>query len=78
MTSRDFCFWLQGFAEINGEVPSAQQWLTIKKHLNMVFIHEIDPTLPDPDGKLTAEHEASKPKPPKPEIHFHKEPLARC
>lgn len=52
MTSRDFCYWLQGYFEIKeGEntVPSNRQ-LTheqvcmIKSHLAMVFAHEIDPS----------------------------------
>ena len=49
MTSRDFAYWLQGFFELNPEnTPSlsAQQVDQIKKHLNMVFIHEIDPSFP--------------------------------
>lgn len=47
MTSRDFCYWLQGFFELSGErnITSAQAE-TIKRHLNMVFIHEIDPSFP--------------------------------
>lgn len=52
MTSRDFCYWLQGYFEIReGEstVPtdktlSHHQVLTIKNHLAMVFKHEIDPS----------------------------------
>lgn len=45
MTSRDFCYWLQGWLEI--EDPKAitpAQLKTIKKHLSMVFLHEIDPS----------------------------------
>lgn len=48
MTSRDFAYWLQGFFEIqNPETISKEQILMIKKHLNMVFVHEIDPTFGD-------------------------------
>lgn len=46
MTSRDFCYWLQGFFEINGlegEIKiSDNQSKIIQAHLNLVFKHEID------------------------------------
>lgn len=55
MTSRDFCFWLQGFFELSNEKCLDElQTNMVKKHLNMVFIHEIDPSMPDP--KLDAAH----------------------
>jgi len=46
MTSRDFAYWLQGFFEIapNAITLSEQQVATVKKHLAMVFVHEIDPS----------------------------------
>lgn len=45
MTSRDFCYWLQGFFEIASDaVPTAAQAECIKRHLALVFKHEIDPT----------------------------------
>lgn len=50
MTSRDFCFWLQGFFELNEEPAaeiSAKQAETIKRHLALVFKHEIDPAMGD-------------------------------
>jgi len=46
MTSRDFAFWLQGFFEVgNAETITTEQTLMIKKHLNLVFKHEIDPSM---------------------------------
>lgn len=48
MTSRDFCYWLQGYFEISGETvlsPNATQ--VVKNHLAMVFKHEIDPSFGD-------------------------------
>lgn len=50
MKSRDFCFWLQGYFEINNlDTPlTVMQQEVIKKHLAMVFIHEIDPSMPNP------------------------------
>lgn len=45
MTSRDFCYWLQGAFEVNGSKEmSAEQVECVKKHLSLVFIHEIDPS----------------------------------
>jgi len=56
MTSRDFCYWLQGFFEVTeNQKPyvigterepielTEQQIKTIRAHLNLVFNHEIDP-----------------------------------
>jgi len=38
MTPRDFVYWLQGFAEINGSaVPTKEQWQIIQDHLKLVF-----------------------------------------
>jgi len=53
VTSRDFCYWLQGYFELslcdkNKEVQaksiSIEQTQIIKNHLAMVFAHEIDPS----------------------------------
>lgn len=49
MTSRDFCFWLQGYFEVSGEKTiSGDQVEIIKSHLAMVFVHEIDPAMGSP------------------------------
>lgn len=46
MTSRDFAYWLQGYFEIsNPETISNKETEMIKKHLNLVFKHEIDPSM---------------------------------
>lgn len=49
MTSRDFCYWLQGFFELSPAVGelSQQQVEQIRNHLHMVFAHEIDPSFGD-------------------------------
>ncbi|HEX4197446.1 MAG TPA: hypothetical protein VHZ26_08390 [Caulobacteraceae bacterium] len=51
MQSRDFCFWLQGFFELSGEgdAISAGQAAMIRRHLDMVFAHEIAPRRPAAD-----------------------------
>lgn len=52
MQSRDFAFWLQGYFEITEATSNrAPEGLTegqvdmIKKHLALVFVHEIDPAM---------------------------------
>lgn len=48
MKSESFCYWLQGFFEISGaDKLDATQIATIKKHLNLVFAHDIDPKAGD-------------------------------
>jgi len=58
MTSREFCYWLQGFFELQfaGQADKTGmgslepvQVDTIKRHLAMVFKHEIDPSYPNAD-----------------------------
>lgn len=45
MTSRDFCYWLQGYFEIAGAKGlNPEQATIVQKHLAMVFKHEIDPS----------------------------------
>ncbi len=62
MKSRDFCYWLQGFFEILdsydgpqgpkvGTCLNVHQVECIKKHLHLVFKHEIDP------GMGSAQHQ---------------------
>lgn len=49
MTSRDFCFWLQGVFELrdmSAQIPAIHLNI-IQRHLNLVFKHEIDPTMGD-------------------------------
>jgi len=57
MTSRDFCYWLQGFFELEGPYQIEHEAVElIQKHLNMVFEHEIDPSFGEDSGKLTEIH----------------------
>lgn len=34
-----FCYWLKGFTELHGALPTEEQWKHIKEHLDMVFDH---------------------------------------
>lgn len=46
MTSRDFAYWLQGFFEVSEPKEiNEKETLMIKKHLALVFKHEIDPSM---------------------------------
>lgn len=37
MTSEQFAYWLQGYAELNEAPPTAEQWRSIREHLALVF-----------------------------------------
>ena len=39
----DFCYWLQGFAEMTEGAPSEKQWALIKEHLATVFNKKTPP-----------------------------------
>jgi hypothetical protein len=63
MTARDFCFWLQGFFELEeaGREPNEpsggfdrDQVAIITRHLALVFAHDIDPAI-EAKGPLTKE-----------------------
>jgi hypothetical protein len=48
MKSRDFCYWLQGMFELTATTQlDAIQTDKIKRHLALVFKHEIDPQAGD-------------------------------
>lgn len=49
MTSKDFVYWLQGFFELSepNKALTPEQVKSIKNHLKLVFLHEIDPSYSD-------------------------------
>jgi len=66
MTARDFCYWLQGYIELQGahaKIDEAQL-ACIRNHLALVFKHDID--TPDPTGELQATHDGKPKTPAKP------------
>ena len=93
MTSRDFVYWLQGFFELNDLVqppkkledmtPIEKQILCVRNHLNMVFKHEIDPSMGDAahQAALSQAHQGGG-SPVKPSFHgghsHHGHLLLRC
>lgn len=57
MKATEFCYWLQGYFEVAGLTGNSlsltpAQVEMIKRHLAMVFVHDIDPQAGD------AEHQA--------------------
>lgn len=58
MTHEQFCYWLQGFAEVNGYAPTAEQWEVIKEHLQATYV------------KATPSHQPVPPMYPDPPNHF--------
>lgn len=56
MTSREFVYWLQGVFEVaEPKTLDAKQTELIRRHLALVFTHEIDPSYPNKE-KLDAIH----------------------
>lgn len=44
MKPDQFCYWLQGFFELSDEdTINEVQIDAIKRHLNLVFVHSLDP-----------------------------------
>jgi hypothetical protein len=64
MKATEFCYWLQGFFELDTGTAalSAKQVSTIKQHLSLVFLHDIDPSQGDADhqAKLQEVHDGKK------------------
>lgn len=61
MKSVEFCYWLQGLFELaQPDSLNNLQLTLIRKHLNMVFAHEIDPSYPvDQQDALNAIHNSN-------------------
>jgi len=86
MTSRDFCYWLQGFFEINAAdeadptpALTKEQVGVIQQHLSMVFVHEIDPSFPKAQQKKLDElHAPQQPGPSEAPSKFNRPPGMRC
>lgn len=45
MNPEQFCYWLQGFGELNGSPPTDEQWKAINEHLALVF-KKVTPSSP--------------------------------
>jgi hypothetical protein len=62
MKAVEFCYWLQGYFEIQGKAEQRGTTLVqaqvedIQKHLALVFKHEIDPSYPDQQSLNNIHH----------------------
>ncbi|QIG72031.1 hypothetical protein EVB32_188 [Rhizobium phage RHph_TM39] len=64
MKATEFCYWLQGYFEINDQSSTStpptlnsSQVEVIKRHLQLVFVHDIDPSYPaEQQSKLNSIH----------------------
>lgn len=43
MTPEQFACWMQGFAELTPDPPSAAQWQSIREHVASLFVKETPP-----------------------------------
>lgn len=79
MTSRDFCYWLQGYFEIAGAGHfTIDQTVVVKRHLALVFKHEIDPSYGGDPVELQAIHDGPPPRVPNPFNSLRPEQTYRC
>lgn len=62
MKATEFCYWLQGMFELAKPTElTAEQTETVKRHLDMVFLHDIDPSYPKDQQKPLSDAHAGKP-----------------
>lgn len=47
MNEQQFAYWLNGFAELNQQPPTPEQWKSIREHLATVF-KKVTPALGSP------------------------------
>lgn len=62
MNEQQFCFWLQGFAELSGDCPPTPgQWKSIREHLALCFkkvtqpVQKVATKMDEQQGKEFAE-----------------------
>lgn len=65
LTPENFCYWLNGFAELTPEPPTTEQWKSIKEHLALVFT-KVTPKAPGNDPEPNVIDTLFKPKGPQP------------
>ena len=77
MDAQQFAYWLQGFAELNEQPPTPEQWKSIREHLATVFV-KVTPPVHSPSqiwpGTVTP---LVQPFPPDPH-RYTKPMLAEC
>lgn len=75
MKSTEFCYWLQGYFELgpDGQGLSSEQVDMIRKHLALVFKHEIDLSYGPNLQELQDIHDGNAPS-----NNFRREPRMKC
>lgn len=57
MKPEQFCYWMQGFAELSGDTPpTPEQWKSIREHLALVFekvTPPVEPTKKEVDRRVS-------------------------
>lgn len=77
MKSVEFCYWLQGMFELSKpQALNADQVELIRKHLAMVFYHEIDPSYPPAQQVELQDLHNSKPE--KLRFSGYNRPVVKC
>lgn len=62
MRTSEFCYWLQGYFELSGDKALNERKVeVIKRHLNLVFVHDLDPK--QIKEKLQMMHDGPEPSP---------------
>lgn len=69
MKAENFCYWLQGYFEISGvdgDTMTTEKIECIRKHLALVFKHDIDPKQGSPEhqAELNEIHNPPSLRPP--------------
>lgn len=66
MTPEQFCYWLQGRAELDSNPPTPEQWQSIREHLATVFVKVTPPMprvpVPPPPADYTRTAQAFQPR----------------
>jgi len=52
MTPEQFCYWLQGKAELDPTPPTPEQWDSIREHLALVLVKVTRPVFPTAPGLM--------------------------
>lgn len=87
MNTQEFCYWLQGFFELCPDCSTLneKQVQAIRNHLNLVFVHDIDPRasegkeLPEQYEELLQDlHDGKLQRPPSKPNQGPQGPVYRC
>lgn len=60
MTPENFCYWLQGRAELRSEPPTPEEWECIRNHLSLVF-NKVTPPGPVKPAEIASNPWSGKP-----------------